>query len=74
MVIAGAGTWIVTLDMNNLSYSVGKPIPYMAGDANGWDHSDVLNSDDGVLFISVPTTQKPCSFNLSSITEKNTQK
>ena len=36
--------------MNNLSYSVGKPILYMAGDANGWDHSDVLNSDDGVHF------------------------
>lgn len=52
MVIAGAGTWIVTLDMNNLSYSVGKPIlyMYMAGDANGWNHSDVLNSDDGVHF------------------------
>ena len=50
MVIVGAGTWIVTLDMNNLSYSVGKPILYMAGDANGWNHSDVLNSDDGVHF------------------------
>ena len=50
MVIVGKGTWIVTLDMNNLSYSVGKPILYMAGDANGWDHSDVLNSDDGVHF------------------------
>ncbi len=50
MVIAGAGTWIVTLDMNNLSYSVGKPILYMAGDANGWDGYDVLNSDDGVHF------------------------
>ena len=50
MVIVGTGTWIVTLDMNNLSYSVGKPILYMAGDANGWDHSDVLNSDDGVKF------------------------
>ena len=50
MVIAGKGTWIVTLDMNNLSYSVGKPILYMAGDANGWDHSDVLNSNDGVKF------------------------
>ena len=50
MVIAGKGTWIVTLDMNNLSYSVGKPILYMAGDANGWNHSDVLNSDDGVKF------------------------
>lgn len=50
IVIPGAGTWIVTLDMNNLSYSVGKPILYMAGDANGWDHSDVLNSNDGVHF------------------------
>ena len=50
MVIAGAGTWIVTLDMNNLSYSVGKPILYMAGDANGWDQIDVLNGDDGVHF------------------------
>ena len=50
LVIPGAGTWIVTLDMNNLTYSVGKPILYMAGDANGWDHSDVLNSDDGVKF------------------------
>ena len=50
MVIVGKGTWIVTLDMNNLSYSVGKPILYMAGDANGWNHSDVLNSDDGVKF------------------------
>ena len=50
MVIPGTGTWIVTLDMNNLTYSVGKPILYMAGDANGWDHSDVLNSDDGVHF------------------------
>ena len=50
LVIPGAGTWIVTLDMNNLTYSVGKPILYMAGDANGWDHSDVLNGDDGVHF------------------------
>ena len=50
MVIVGAGTWIVTLDMNNLSYSVGKPILYMAGDANGWKQIDVLNSDDGVHF------------------------
>ena len=50
MVIAGKGTWIVTLDMNNLSYSVGKPILYMAGDANGWNQIDILNSDDGVHF------------------------
>ena len=50
IVIPGTGTWIVTLDMNNLTYSVGKPILYMAGDANGWDHSDVLNGDDGVHF------------------------
>ena len=50
MVIAGAGTWIVTLDMNNLTYTVGKPILYMAGDANGWKQIDVLNSEDGVHF------------------------
>ena len=50
MVIAGKGTWIVTLDMNNLSYSVGKPILYMAGDANGWKQIDYLSSEDGVHF------------------------
>ena len=50
MVIAGAGTWIVTLDMNNLSYSVGKPILYMAGDANGWATNDYLAGEDGVHF------------------------
>ena len=50
MVIPGAGTWIVTLDMNNLTYTVGKPILYMAGDANGWNQIDVLNSDDGAHF------------------------
>lgn len=49
-VIPGAGTWIVTLDMNNLTYSVGKPVLYMAGDANGWNQIDVLNGDDGVHF------------------------
>ena len=50
IVIPGAGTWIVTLDMNNLTYTVGKPILYMAGDANGWKQIDVLNSDDGAHF------------------------
>ena len=45
MVIPGAGTWIVTLDMNNLTYTVGKPILYMAGDANGWKQIDVLKSE-----------------------------
>ena len=50
MVIAGKGTWIVTLDMNNLSYSVGKPILYMAGDANGWATNDYLAGEDGVKF------------------------
>ena len=50
MVIPGVGTWIVTLDMNNLSYSVGKPILYMKGDANGWDGYDYLAGDDGVHF------------------------
>ena len=50
MVIVGTGTWIVTLDMNNLSYSVGKPILYMAGDANGWATNDYLAGEDGVHF------------------------
>ena len=50
MVIAGKGTWIVTLDMNDLSYSVGKPILYMAGDANGWATNDYLAGEDGVHF------------------------
>ena len=50
MVIAGTGTWSVTLDMNNLSYSVGKPILYMAGDANGWATNDYLAGEDGVHF------------------------
>ena len=50
MVIAGAGTWIVTLDMNNLSYSVGKPVLYMKGDANDWDGYDYLSGEDGVKF------------------------
>ena len=50
MVIPGAGTWIVTLDMNNLTYTVGKPILYMAGDANGWNQIDYLSSEDGVHF------------------------
>ena len=50
MVIPGAGTWIVTLDMNNLTYTVGKPVLYMAGDANGWAQIDYLAGDDGVHF------------------------
>ena len=50
IVIPGTGTWIVTLDMNNLSYSVGKPILYMAGDANGWATNDYLAGEDGVKF------------------------
>lgn len=50
MVIAGTGTWIITLDMNNLTYSVGKPILYMAGDANGWNQIDYLSGEDGIHF------------------------
>ena len=49
-VIPGAGTWIVTLDMNNLTYTVGKPILYMAGDANGGATNDYLAGEDGVHF------------------------
>ena len=50
MVIPGAGTWIVTLDMNNLRYSFAKPVLYMAGDANGWSHIDYLSSENGVNY------------------------
>lgn len=49
-VIPGAGTWIVTLDMNNLTYTVGKPVLYMAGDSNGWATNDYLAGEDGVHF------------------------
>jgi hypothetical protein len=49
-VITGAGTWIITLDMNNLIYSVGKPVLYVAGDCNGWKQIDYLAGDDGVKF------------------------
>ena len=50
MVIPGAGTWIVTLDMNNLRYSFAKPVLYMAGDANGWSHIDYLSSENAVNY------------------------
>lgn len=49
-VIPGAGTWIVTLDMNNLTYTVQKPVLYMAGDANGWAQIDYLSGEDGVNY------------------------
>jgi hypothetical protein len=49
-VITGAGTWIVTLDMNNLTYTVKKPILYVAGDCNGWKQIDYLAGNDGVKF------------------------
>lgn len=48
--IAGAGTWIVTLDMINCTYTIKKPILYMAGDANGWAQIDYLASVDGSSF------------------------
>lgn len=48
--IAGAGTWIVTLDMINCTYTISKPILYMAGDANGWNQIDYLASEDGSSF------------------------
>lgn len=48
--IAGAGTWIVTLDMINCTYTISKPILYMAGDANGWAQIDYLASVDGSSF------------------------
>ena len=48
--IAGAGTWIVTLDMINCTYTISKPILYMAGDANGWATNDYLTGNDGVHY------------------------
>lgn len=50
LVITGAGTWIVTLDMNNLIYTVKKPILYVAGNCNGWQQIDYLAGNDGVKF------------------------
>ena len=50
MVIPGAGTWIVKLDMNNLTYSFAKPVLYMAGNANDWKQIDYLSSEDAVKY------------------------
>jgi hypothetical protein len=49
-VITGAGTWIVTFNANTWTYTVSKPIMYMAGDANGWKQIDYLGSNDGNNF------------------------
>lgn len=49
-VIHGAGTWIVTLDMKNLTYTVSNPVLYVAGNANGWKQIEPLASADGVAF------------------------
>ena len=49
-VIAGAGTWIFTLDMVNCTYTISKPVLYMAGDANGWQQIDCLASENGTSF------------------------
>ena len=49
-VIAGAGTWIVTFDAENWTYSVASPVLYMAGDANGWAQTEPLASNDGTNF------------------------
>lgn len=48
--IQGAGTWIVTFNANTWTYTVAKPIMYMAGDANGWKQIDYLGSTDGDNF------------------------
>lgn len=50
-VISGAGTYLVTLDVNNLTYTVGKPVIYMAGNVNGWKQIDYLSSTDGNYFV-----------------------
>lgn len=49
-IIQGAGTWIVTFNANTWTYTVAKPIMYMAGDANGWKQIDYLGSTDGDNF------------------------
>lgn len=49
-VISGAGTWIITLDMINCTYTISKPILYMTGDCNGWQQIDYLTSQDGSNF------------------------
>lgn len=49
-VIAGAGTWIVTFDANNWTYSVSSPVLYLAGDANGWNQTEPFASTDGINF------------------------
>jgi hypothetical protein len=41
-VISGAGKWVVRLDMNNLTYSISKPILYLAGAVNGWKQAPAL--------------------------------
>lgn len=49
-VINGAGTWIVKLDVNNWTYTISKPVLYMAGNANGWQQIDYLSGTDGNYF------------------------
>lgn len=49
-VITGAGTWIVTFNANTWTYTVAKPVMYMAGKANGWQQIDYLGSNDGDNF------------------------
>lgn len=41
-IISGAGKWVITLDMNNLVYTVSLPVLYMAGDVNGWVQAKAL--------------------------------
>ncbi len=69
MVIPGAGTWIVTLDMNNLTYSFAKPVLYMAGDANGWDQIDYMK-ERIVFFTCIVLT---CLFSPLSSQEVDTR-
>lgn len=44
--ISGKGHYIITLDMNNLTYTISEATAYlyMAGDVNGWKQVDVLAS------------------------------
>lgn len=49
-VISGAGTWLVELDVNDLTYSFTKPTLYMAGNANGNQQIDYLTGTDANTF------------------------
>lgn len=50
LIISGAGTWLVELDMNNLTYTFTTPQLYMAGHANGNKQIDYLTGSGDNVF------------------------